>query len=142
MPVQLINRKGEFAPGGWLFVDPRTGMTFKDGTFESVVGQIQRHRLANPRIYPVTDGKWMDLDFIGNELEAFTCQRLGNDPHWCINGEVRMNKSVKNTGNTVKMPTPCAKCGNDMGIERLCPSCGGRRLVGYSCVQCGHLQSK
>lgn len=137
----LITRTGEFIPGGFLFQDPRTGMTFKDGGFYSVVSQIQRHRQANPRLYPIDDGKWLDYDSICQELDDYSCLRLGNDPHWCSGG-TPAPKNPKKVGYTVTMPTPCTQCGGTNGTEIVCATCGGRKVTGWKCVACGFIKGK
>ncbi len=141
MPFKLINRKGEFPTGGWLFQDPRTGKKFKDGDFDNVVQQIRLHRLANPNIYPPEDGQWFDTELVSRELEKYTCDRLGNNPRFCADGVIHPISPAPDA-KIVTMPTPCIKCGETQGRENYCASCSGRRVTGYSCVACGFLRGK
>lgn len=51
--------------------------------FDTVVRQIQQHRVANPRFAQ----KWAtDIESIGNELDLFTCIRIANNPNYCTGG--------------------------------------------------------
>lgn len=81
--MPLISRRS-FPPNGWKFFEPRTGWNAQGGMdFSQVVDAIIKHRKANPRF---TD--WaLDMEDVANELDAYTCQRLNNDPNYCDGGD-------------------------------------------------------
>lgn len=125
----LIRRNGPNPPSGWFFIDPKTGMRF-DGNailYDEQVAKIIKHRQANPNVYPATDVKALSVKDVADELDAFTCNRLGNNPHFCISAQP----------NPAKVGARyCPKCGSGM-IEKLCPTCSGHRITGYRCTSCG-----
>jgi Mb-OB3b family methanobactin precursor len=79
-------------PGGFQFRQPQTGWTAPTplgSTFDQTVELIIRHRLNNPRFNLSTD--WEE---VSQELETFTCARLGNDPHWCMGSSIAQKKTL------------------------------------------------
>lgn len=69
-----------FPPGMWQWFQPETGWRAPVGLdFDSVVNEIIRHRRANPRF-----GLRVDWDGVADELDLYTCKRIGNNPQYCI----------------------------------------------------------
>lgn len=135
MSFKLRHREGQFPAGGFYFKDAKTGMEFKEGDFYSVVRLIIAHRKANPRLYPTEQFHLLDFVCVGNELDAYTCSRLGNDPRFCESGEP-LKLIPAADAKLVTMGKPCYMCGNATGWETICPTCSGRRLNGYICQKC------
>ena len=131
--IRLIRRDGGFPPGGYPFQDPRTGKKFdgfENGGFNDQVRAIIRHRSVNPRLYPASEPKWLDYSDVALELEAYTCNRLGNDPLYCHAENTRMKPLARVNGFPV-----CPVCKETM-LPRYCPSCRHKRLIGYRCPKC------
>ncbi len=141
MKFQPINPDGDFPQGGWIFTDPRTGYTLKDGDRRSVARQMIAHRLANPKIYSSEDGKWLDFDSVLLELGEQTCNRIGNNYKFCKQVDAKAYTPQNVSEGLVVMPSPC-RCGETLGKEKYCATCGGKKVVGYICSKCGYLKSK
>ena len=138
MKIQLTHRNGDFPPNGFEFTDPKTG--FKIGgtsaNFDETVKQIIQHRLANPKIYLPSDMRPLSTDFVADELDAYTCNRLGNSPRYCKDMDER--KVVIPVGITIHKPTnACPKCGEKDSKPRFCQTCAGSRILGFICLKCG-----
>jgi hypothetical protein len=74
--------RSQFPSGGWVFYQPQTQWSPpspKSSTFGQTVDLIIRHRLKNPGI-TAQHNLSTDSVAVGNELEAFTRQRLGLPP--------------------------------------------------------------
>ncbi len=140
MVYQLIRRQGDFPPSGYIYTDPRTGMTFDgNGGFDFTVHAIAMHRKANPKLYPPDDLKELDQDYIATLLEQYTCARLNNSSQWCKRSDGVVIMKIKEPGDVITLKVPCPNCGGTMGTERLCSTCSGRRVTGYVCNQCNFL---
>ena len=79
-----LKSRRAFPPGGFKFYEPRTGWEAMGGLdFDQVVAAIIKHRQANPRFA----NEWaLDPTDVANELDLYTCARIGNNPDYC-NGE-------------------------------------------------------
>lgn len=80
MPLKNIRT---LPPGGWRYDQKETGWKLSSmSPFTDAVGQIVLHRVANqlPRAKP---------EEAAEDLENFTCQRLGNDRNYCLSGDVK-----------------------------------------------------
>lgn len=132
--MSLIRRDGAMPPGGYYFQDPKTGMKFEgmSATFAEQVGTIISHRMANPKIYPATEPQFLNWDSVANELDVYTCTRLGNHPSFCFDPN---SKPAANVPRIVV--AECPKCRGAL-IERTCPTCAGRRVIGWKCSKCGY----
>jgi len=73
-----------FPPNGFKFYEARTGWSVAGGLdFDQVVASIIKHRLANPKFA----NEWAtDTITVADELDNYTCQRIGNDPNYCDGG--------------------------------------------------------
>lgn len=132
----LIRRDGPFPPGGFYFEDPKTSQKF-DGmscTFTEQVGKIISHRKLNPKVYPVTDLKALNFDYVAKELDDYTCTRLGSHPRFCVNDKDPRLRPV-NLPNIV-VPQ-CPRCGSAL-MPKYCPTCGGggSKIIGWHCNNC------
>ena len=60
--------------GGWLYVEPETGVRFKGGSFADTVAFVTKHRVANslPRTSETE---------VRQDIENQICQRVGHE--WC-----------------------------------------------------------
>jgi predicted RNA-binding Zn-ribbon protein involved in translation (DUF1610 family) len=137
MKMQLIYRNGEFPPNGFEFIDPRTGFKIggTDSNFDETVRKIIQHRLANPKIYPPTDARCLTADFVSDELDTYTCNRLGNSPSYCKDMDER---KVFIPPFTIQKPAnACPKCGETDAKPRFCQTCAGSRILGFICSKCG-----
>lgn len=135
MSFKLRHREGQFPAGGFYFKDAKTGMEFKEGDFYSVVRLIIAHRKANPRLYPPEEFHNLDFTCVANELDAYTCSRLGNEPRFCESGEPL--KLVPEAGAAlVDLPSPCYKCGHLRGWQMICKTCQGKKVAGHICEAC------
>lgn len=71
-----------FPPGGYTFFDPRTAWYSSPGlTFWQTVDEIITMRKKNPRF---ADQWSTDRDKVADELDYFTCIRIGWNPRYCI----------------------------------------------------------
>jgi hypothetical protein len=78
----MLKTRDVYPPKGWRFTESKTGWKLPPGHhFKSAVSQIIEHRRQNPRFNLPTD-----KETVGNELDAFTCALLKNDPAWCSVG--------------------------------------------------------
>lgn len=120
-------------PGGIIFQDPRVPSmkwtdthTFLDDRAKEVI----KFRTANPAVYnPVKDAKYLDFENVRLEVASYNCQRVGNNPLYCLDEKNPVQTRVK---------TAVSKC--DCGVpleERLCPTCSGHRVIGLRCPKCG-----
>jgi len=140
MVYQLIRREGDFPPGSHTFTDPRTGMVFDgNGGFNFTNHAIAIHRKANPKLYPPSEPKFLDPDYIAVEQEIFTCTRLNNSSQWCKRSDGVAIVKNKEPGDVVTLKVPCPNCGSESATEKLCSTCSGKRVTGYVCNQCGFL---
>lgn len=74
-----LSSRNNHPPGGFQWYQAETKWTLKGGLpFSMAVDAIVRHRRANPAISLSTDPAT-----VAEELDAYTCARLHNDPNWC-----------------------------------------------------------
>ena len=134
-PSKLIRHNGPHPPGGFPFVDPKTGMKFsgQEGGIRDTVERVLQHRLSNPKIFSGAD---LGFDDVLEEVDCWQCTRLGSDSRWCTNGKPGSPQIVVRVANQF-----CPDCGSTM-TEKLCATCGGRKVVGYTCGKCGKEYSK
>jgi hypothetical protein len=128
--MSLIRRDGTIPPGGYYFQDGKTGMKF-DGmavTFNEQVGKIITHRLANPKVYPPSEPKYITTDSVTQELDDYTCLRLGRNSSYCTGPQsptaprVSVNRLCPDCG-TILTPHYCATCSGNKILDYLCPKC-------------------
>jgi len=133
--VKLIRRDGAFLPGGYPYIDPKTGMRF-DGMecgFDEQVQRIIKHRLANPNLYPASDPQFLSTTKVADVLDEYQCDRLGRSDQYCVGeGAAQKNLSPSYLVNTLGK----CSCGGEWE-ERYCPTCSSKRLVGWTCKVCG-----
>lgn len=134
--MSLIQRDGPLVPGGYSYTDPRTGRKFEGMaiTFMAQCKLIREHRLANPRVYSPADAKYFNLEFIGQELDAAICNRLGNNPKYCVDDQAQAIAAA--AAATPPAPRLCPKCSKPME-PILCKTCRGHKIKGYRCPACG-----
>lgn len=76
------------APGGWRYTQPDTNWKHASmGPIQAAVKEILEHRRFNNLPRATNDEVLADL-------EAFTCQRLGNDVAWCNSGDPAQKKTT------------------------------------------------
>ena len=102
--MPLINRRNS-PPGGFPYREPRLQWAApRDGaTFDIRARQIQTLRLANP-----TAGLDPTFEACASALDAYTCERLGNDPAWCATPASAVARTAARASRTV---APCPSCG-------------------------------
>lgn len=80
----MLKSRTKWPPGGWKFIQRETGWTLPAGLdWHHSVLAIISHRAANPRFQVSTD-----YNTVADELDAYQCARLGNDPVWCVSPEI------------------------------------------------------
>jgi hypothetical protein len=120
-----------FPSGGIIYEDPRTPTAkwLDDHTaVDDRAREIIVFRLANPSIYP--EPAWTDFNFVRQQVVDYNCQRLGNDPNYCL--------EVKPKGGSAPATVAARLC-PDCNIEIVpdfCPTCSGKRITGYHCPTC------
>lgn len=140
MALRFTNPRGSFPPGGFEFVDPKTGMRF-DGMSADLTLQAQnvaKHRRANPRIYPSV----IDVAAIVQEITNYTCARL---PHLCQDSDQpfqTVKALIKRPAVKIPAGKKCLQCSSDNLDPVWCRSCAGSKLTGYKCNNCGAAVSK
>lgn len=135
--MPLIRRTGIMPPGGYAFRDPKTGKHFTDMlTFNDQVAAIIQHRKANVHLY--TPFEFASAS-VAEELDAYTCQRLGFDNRYCTGGDLSQNTSDTEPRKKSEPVTgaPCPKCGSTQWTPIYCKTCSGKRITGYACSSCG-----
>jgi hypothetical protein len=134
MKLSLKNRNSGWPPGGYPFVDKRTGKNF-DGMSADLGMQAKNvadHRKANPAIYPLSEGQWFDDLFIRQEIIEYMCSLR---PELCYDGS-----AVKNPIWTEPVPPAgktCIKCSGTEMSPTYCKTCSGRKVVSWKCNKCG-----
>lgn len=101
-----IRDRNTWPTGGWIFYQPETNWWAPDpmsNSFNSQVTNIIGHRSKNPRFNLSTD-----RTVVENDLDQYTCARLGNNPQWCMGKGAFANESdaQKKTGTTIHNPKP------------------------------------
>ncbi len=126
--------RDQFPPGGFPYVDPKTGMRFSgfDGTVHHIAQQVSNHRRANPNLYPVGEHHWFDLNYIVQQIYE---QKAGVQP-WLFVGFPDQTPSATHIPQKTPEMGYCI-CGGSEVEEILCSTCGGRRVTGYKCKSCG-----
>lgn len=118
-------------PGGIIYEDPRiqSAKWTDDHTFlDERTSEVIKFRAANPNIYP--EPEWTQTAFVRQQITDFNCQRLGNNPSYCL--EERTLKSVPFVPRAARL---CPDCSVEI-VPKYCPSCAGKRLIGYECPTC------
>ncbi len=135
MPFRLIRKNGPYPPAGYTFTDSRTGRKFDglDTDFKGQIVRIVEHRFANPQKYPLEKHEFFDAEYVGREIEEFTCLRLGFDKRYCEDSDkpTRRKAELPTNGS----PPNCPACGKIM-IPRVCSTCGGHKVKGWRCPAC------
>ena len=129
----ILRENVGMCPGGLIFIDPRVPAAkwMDDHTFlEERVQQVIKFRAANPNIYPLSDGKFLDPDYVRNEITVYNCTRLGNNSQWCLD-----EKAIKTQPVAPKAEKICS-CGGELK-PKMCPTCGMPKIIGYTCKVCG-----
>lgn len=76
----MLKSRTTWPPKGWIYTEAATGWNAPTGLmFDQVVEAIIKHRMANKQHRLSTD-----YDVVAQQLDDFTCARLGNHPSWCV----------------------------------------------------------
>jgi hypothetical protein len=128
--MSLIRRDGTVPPGGYYFQDAKTGMKFEgmSVTFNEQVVKIITHRLANPRVYPPGEPKYLTTDSVTQELDDYTCIRLGRNSSYCTGPQ-------SPTAPRMSVNRLCPDCGNIL-TPHYCATCSGNKILDYLCPRC------
>lgn len=109
----ILANPGKMPPHGWKFFQSETQWsvrTPKNIDFNGAVGQIKKHRLANPQFKLATDDKE-----IAQELILFTAARMNYDSAWVTpsDAEARafMNGGKAPMDAVVPATRGCKTCG-------------------------------
>jgi len=101
------------------------------GGMNDRINDVQKHRRANPTVYPPTDAQYLDSGFIYQQIVDFMCNQK---PELC--GEAPKYPAQKI--NVIETPLfACLKCGNTDWKAIMCPTCGTSRITGWECKSCG-----
>lgn len=139
MSLLQPKQTSQFPPGGYGFVDPKTG--FKcvgyEGTPQMHAVKIMEHRRANPKFYPPGESHWFDKESIVQEIYK---QKFQTHPHLFRGyGDAPIN--VPAPEKSFLSPTvKCGKCGANEFENIYCKTCAGRRVVAIKCKSCGNQQ--
>ncbi len=123
-------RGSRHPPGSYPYQDPMTGFNYpNDGGMTDRIAAVQKHRRANPTVYPPSDAEKFDAQFIQGQIESYICERR---PELC--GEA---PALRAHITHVELPSDaCVKCGHTNWEAVYCRSCGGSRVEGYRCKNC------
>lgn len=140
MILTLKQPNAQFPPGGFSFVDERTGFKVNgyEGTPQMSAFKIKAHREGNPTLYPKTESQKFDINFIVQEIYQ---QRSKTMPELFkeLNGTVSSSVPVINQNRSnqpIKSSLGPCTCGSDMVFPIYCQTCSGNRITGYKCT-CG-----
>lgn len=101
----MLIRTDIFPPGGYPFFQPETDYKFKGMTdFETQARLISAHRKGN-NLARSTLAECLE------DLDAYTCARIGNDPRFCYT----MTPNQRPTAAVVR------------SVQAKCGGCGARR---------------
>jgi hypothetical protein len=124
-------------PGGIPYRDPRVSEKHFPGmqvaSVEEQARIVIRWRLQNPKVYPPEDGKWLNMDYVIEEIINYQRQRLGNDKKYFKDGTVLNGVLVPK----VVEPSMACSCGSTEADPVYCPTCRGKRIIGFKCRSCG-----
>lgn len=133
MRLKSLFREGRpFPPGGYPFVDGRTGKKF-DGSSADLKLQAEnviKHRQANPHVYNPEERKYLDKDWVMLEIEDFMCK---SNPSIC--GD---DLPPRPADPTFATPTQECACGVRDWRAQFCKSCGSGKLQKWVCGGCGN----
>ena len=134
MLLALKLPNGDFPPGGFPFVDPRTQRVWNgyEGTADMHAASIIIHRRANPNIYPPSEGHWFDKQSVIQEIFQ---QKFKTHPY-IFRGQPEPNQAVKLIQPKGVMGV-CPQCQGTRFETQYCPTCSGKRITGYKCLDCG-----
>lgn len=124
--------KGRFPPQGFPYTDKRTGHVFDAtaGDLTYRVADVQKHRRANPHVYP--DAQDLNADFIRQEIIDFMCNK---NPSLC--SDVDLSLVAPPAPESPKPSHPCVRCQSWDLKPNYCLSCGGNRISDWTCNSCG-----
>lgn len=89
MPLKTITN---FPPGGFTYTQPETQMQFRQYMpIRDQAALVADHRKAN-RLPRATIPEAMQ------DIENWTCQRLNNDPEWCISPAQKKTSALRHFG--------------------------------------------
>lgn len=103
--MPLLSRT-KFPPGGFPYFEPRLNWRApSDGApFTLRVTQMMKVRAANP-----SSGLNPSREACSDDLDAYTCARLGNDPQWCVSVANPVMAAITTTRKSVG---GCGGCGS------------------------------
>ncbi len=118
-------------PGGYGFVDGRTGRKFDamSADLKLQAQNVQQHRLSNPHIYPASEPKYLDLDWIMLQIEDFICS---GSPQYC--GEPTPPRP--DPTYDIQLPEKDCECGAREWLPQWCQSCGQPKILSFKCAKC------
>lgn len=126
----------QFPPGGYPFIDPKTGMKFNgwEGSPQMIAVKVAEHRRGNPTFYP--DGAGQDTNGIIQEIFA---QKMKSMP-WLFVGQPDQGPQPypsEPASQAVTILGDKCGCGSTEYEPIYCPTCSGKRITGYKCKSCG-----
>ncbi len=136
MSLQLKNPNGSFPPGGWGFVDPKTGFKCNgwEGTPSMHAVKIIQHRRSNPKFYPPTEPQAFDMPSIVQEIYA---QKAKTHAHLFVGYPDVIPSMSHSAPKAMVSPTHVCPCGSTSWDPIYCKTCAGHRITGYKCHSCG-----
>lgn len=85
-------------PSGWVYEQPQTKWRLKNmGSVNDAVGEMLEHRRFNNLPRASRAECLQDLD-------DYTCQRLGGDLSWCVSGALAQKKTLSSPGESAANP--------------------------------------
>lgn len=133
MALQFTKRGTTWVPGGYPYVDGRTGKKF-DGMsadLDMQVANVLVHRQANPRIYPPDQSQFLNPATVRQEITDYICSRR---PELCGQAQLKTQTNL-----VVAQPNKvCPKCKGTVFTPNFCKTCGsGNKIKSWSCAACG-----
>lgn len=133
MNLRLKIPNAAFPPGGYAFRDPKTGLAFNgmEATLDGQIEKIVRHRLANPRFYPLNEPHWLDRERVRQEIFQ---QIHAKHPELFVGYDAPPRQTIK---VVVSQPRNACVCGSIEADPVYCKTCGGSKIKAWKCKKCG-----
>lgn len=102
----MIKNRSKFPPGGWQYVQKGTNWRAPDNLSLVMLAQrVSQHRANHPELNASTD-----VSTIADEIDMYTCERLGWNPTWCNDQKKTIpGASSANQGNSTSQPASQGK---------------------------------
>lgn len=102
----ILKSTDDFPPGGWIYFEPKLNWSMPSPMqpFNLCVKDMQTIRSQN-----LFAGLSPEAADCAKDLGAYTCARLRNDPHYCIDEASPVGSAISIQRND--LGKPCRTCG-------------------------------